>query len=314
MNPEEYRLAQDMLISDYEHTLLQKYGLEHLIEKIILKQSQLIEKNNHLEKRLSNVNEDLNNAREAQMNLLPRDIPEIDALEFRARFFPSQYVSGDTYNIMRLDEIHVGLYQIDISGHGVSSALFSVSLSQMLNTTGANTLLKSHLDKPPYYRIHEPDEVMSRLNDENFFDRYGFYLTMVYMLINVQTGEVRYARAGHNAPIIQRRDGSVESDPRGGLPIGWDFSRDDPVIKTKLCPGDRLFIYSDGVCEAAGAVNNEWFGQERLIDVIKKEARKPVDDVLDSTIRAIADHTKRTTFDDDVSILAVTYKGPGRKN
>ncbi len=309
MNAEEYRLAQDMLISEYEQSLLQKYGLEHLIEKIFLRQSQLIEKNHHLEKRLTSVDEELNNAREAQMNLLPRDIPEIDALEFRARFFPSRYVSGDTYNIMRLDETHVGLYQIDISGHGVSSALFSVSLSQMLNANGSNTLLKSRMDKAPYYRIHEPDEVIALLNEENFFDRYGFYLTMVYMLINVQTGEVRYARAGHNAPVIQRCDGSVESDPRGGLPIGWDFSRNDPVIKTRLSPGDRLFIYSDGVCEAAGGHTKEWFGQERLMEVIRREAQMTADEALDSIIRALADHTKRTTFDDDVSLLAVTFKG-----
>ncbi|HHM02964.1 MAG TPA: hypothetical protein ENJ15_08100 [Caldithrix abyssi] len=309
MNAEEYRLAQDMLISEYEQSLLQKYGLEHLIEKIFLRQSQLIEKNHHLEKRLTSVDEELNNAREAQMNLLPRDIPEIDALEFRARFFPSRYVSGDTYNIMRLDETHVGLYQIDISGHGVSSALFSVSLSQMLNANGSNTLLKSRMNKAPYYRIHEPDEVIALLNEENFFDRYGFYLTMVYMLINVQTGEVRYARAGHNAPVIQRCDGSVESDSRGGLPIGWDFTRNDPVIKTRLSPGDRLFIYSDGVCEAAGGRTNEWFGQERLMEVIRREAQMTADETLDSIIRALADHTKRTTFDDDVSLLAVTFKG-----
>ena len=308
MKSEEYRLMQDMLISEYEQSLLQKYGLEHLLEKMILRQTQLLEKNLLLEKRLSMVDQELNQALEAQMNLLPRDIPELDAVEFRARFFPSRYISGDTYNVMRLDETHVALYQIDISGHGVSSALFSVSLSQMLNATGAQSLLKTHTGAPPFYRIRSADEVIALLNEENFFDRYGFYLTMIYMLIDIETGHMSYVRAGHNAPIIQKADGRIIVDERGGLPLGWDFKRNDPVIEMALQPGDRIIMYSDGVCEAVNP-DGELFGREKLMEIIKQHRMRPSDDVLDETIRALTAHTRQTCFDDDVSLLAVTFKG-----
>lgn len=311
MNSEEYRLAQDMLISEYEQSLLQKYGLEHLLDKLILRQTQLMEKNQLLEQRLSMVDEELNHAREAQMNLLPRDIPDLDAIEFRARFFPSQYVSGDTYNVIRLDETRVAVYQIDISGHGVSSALFSVSLSHMLNASGSHNLLKSHMNRPPFYRIHEPDEVIRLLNEENFFDRYGFYLTMIYMLIDVESGMMRYSRAGHNPPIIQKADGSIIVDERGGLPLGWDFGRTDPVIEHRLQPGDRIFMYSDGICEAS-APDGALFGRERLTEIIRQHAETTSDETLDASIRALTAHTRRTRFEDDVSLLAVMFKGTHR--
>jgi sigma-B regulation protein RsbU (phosphoserine phosphatase) len=309
MNREEYMVAMNTLFSSYERQEIHKYGLDHILDKIIYQHGDIIEKNHQLEKQLDTIYDDLNNANMAQTNLLPKKIDFAKELDFAARFIPSQYVSGDTYNVFRLDEDHIGLYQIDISGHGVAAALFSVSLSQMLNANiSSKNLLKTVLSEKPFYKINSPAKVFALLNDENFFDRYQIFFTMIYMIINIRTGEVEFSRAGHNPPIILRTDGAIEQTTEGGLPIGWDFERKDPVIKTKLNKGDKLFLYSDGICEAR---NNKktWYGNQHLCDVLKKNISNTLDETLNDTIRELSQFTGSIRFEDDISILGLAYLG-----
>jgi phosphoserine phosphatase RsbU/P len=309
MDREEYLITRDMLFSDYEHEILIKYGLESLLDKIIYQHGELLEKNALLEKKLDTVYQDLSSANVAQTNLLPKKISFTTELDFAARFIPSQYVSGDTYNVFRLDEDHVGVYQIDISGHGVAAALFSVSLSQMLNANVANkNLLKTVLKQPPFYKINSPAKVISLLNDENFFENYEIYFTMIYMIINTRTGEMQFSRAGHNPPIILRKDGTIEQPDAGGIPIGWDFSRNDPIIKMQLDKGDRIFLFSDGICEARNP-QKEWYGDERLSSVLKTNITSSLDETLNDTIRKLSHFTGNLKFEDDISIIGMTYLG-----
>ncbi len=309
MDHQEYMLAMDTLFTSYERDEINKYGLAHILDKIIYQHGELIEKNYQLEQQLDSVYKDLNNANLAQTNLLPKKIDFTSTLDFAARFIPSQYVSGDTYNVFRLDEDHVGLYQIDISGHGVAAALFSVSLSQMLNANiSSKNLLKTVLEEKPFYKINSPAKVISLLNEENFFDRYQIFFTMIYMIINIKTGDIEFSRAGHNPPIILRGDGAVEQTKEGGLPIGWDFERNDPIIRSRLRKGDRLFLYSDGICEARNK-DNTWFGDKRLSNVLKKNINNSLDETLNDTIRKLSYFTGSIKFDDDISILGLTFLG-----
>lgn len=300
---------KDMLVSDYERKVLEKYGLGPLLDKLIFRQVQLEERNFALEAKLQAVDHDLSNAREAQMNLLPKKIDHVEEIEFSARFFPSAYVSGDTYNVFRLDENRIGAYQLDISGHGVAAALFSVSLSQMLNANVTqNNFLKTTLRKAPYYHINTPSEVFALLDKQSFFERYGFYFTMMYMILNIRTGELQFSRAGHHPPIILRVNGHMEIPQEGGLPLGWNFSRTDPIVRTQLNAGDRIFMFSDGLIEATNK-HEEWFGQDRLSAVFKNNLMSTLDKTLDTTISELASFTHRTTFEDDISLLGITFLG-----
>ncbi len=309
MNREEYMFAMDALFTSYECDEIHKYGLEHILDKIVFQHGKLIERNYQLEKQLDTIYEDLTNANLAQANLLPTKIDFASELDFAARFIPSQYVSGDTYNVFRLDEDHIGLYQIDISGHGVAAALFSVSLSQMLNANiSSKNLLKTVLKEPPFYKINSPAKVIALLNDENFFERYQIFFTMIYMCINIRTGKVEFSRAGHNPPIILRSDGSIEQPKKGGLPIGWDFERDDPIVELTLEKGDRLFLYSDGICEARDK-HKTWFGNKHLTKVLKNNISNSLDETLNDTIREVSQFIGSIRFEDDISILGLTYLG-----
>lgn len=309
MNSEEYLLAKDTLLTEYEQRSLTKYGLDHIVDKLLYHHTKLIKRNELLESKLDAVHQDLNSANIAQANLLPKKITFTNELDFAARFIPSQYISGDTYNIFRLDEDHVGLYQIDVSGHGVTAALFSVSLSQMLNINRANNnLLKTSLKKPPYYKINSPEKVVSLLHEEQFFAKHEIYFTMIYMIINLKTGELEYIRAGHNPPVILRKNGVIDQPQGGGLPIGWDFDRDDPLIKIQLRKGDRIFLFSDGILEAQN-IDKNFFGEERLFNVLKSNLINDLDTTLNDSIIHLSQFTGSLKFEDDISILGVTYLG-----
>jgi len=295
-------------LSKADIELIKKHKLTHILDKIKEQQNLLEEHEQQLENALSKLEKDLEAAREAQISLLPKGLIGVPQIEFKAKFFPSQFVSGDIYNVFRLDEKNIGLYHIDISGHGVPAALFSVSLSQMLNTTiSRKNLLKVPVTEPPYYRINPPDKVIGILNEDQSFDKYGIYFTMIYMIINLETNTMRYTRAGHNPPLIIRQDGTVEIHEEGGFPVGWSFAREDPVLSIKLKPGDRVFMYSDGITEAVDE-KNRLFTDKRLIKVLRETKDRPLDRSLDEVIRTLRAYTKQEGFDDDVSIIGLAWE------
>ena len=295
-------------LSYQEVELLEKYKLTYLLDKIQEQQHQLAEHEKQLEKALSKIEKDLNAAREAQMNLLPKELLGVPQIEFKARFHPSLYVSGDTYNVFRLDENHIGVYHIDIAGHGVPAALFSVSLSQLLNTNiSRKNLLKVPVTEPPYYKINPPNKVIEMLNEDHSFERNGIYFTMLYMIIDMRENKVTYTRAGHNPPILIRKNGKVEMYDEGGFPVGWDFPRNDSVVELSVSSGDRLFMYSDGITEATDA-GEHLFGNERLVQILSEEKDSTLDQTLDKVITRLREFTGKVAFQDDVSILGLAWK------
>ncbi len=282
--------------------------LTEILEKIREQQDQLQKQKQQIQAALTKIEHDLEAAREAQMNLLPKELIGVDEVEFRARFIPSQYVSGDIYNVFRLDEHHMGAYHIDISGHGVPAALFSVSLSQMLNTNiSSRNLLKIPASEPPYYKINAPDAVFSMLDEEHSFEQYDIFFTMVYMVINLKTRVVRYSRAGHNPPVILRSSGEVLIPEEGGLPIGWGLPREDNVCELTLEPGDRIYLYSDGITEAFNK-DEDIFGQERLVSLLRENRDVPLEKGLDMLLDELRKYTGNQQFEDDISIIGLSWK------
>jgi len=299
---------QNLGLTSHDVALLEQYHLTYLLDKIQDQQHQLAEHERHLEKALTKIEKDLNAAREAQMNLLPKELIGVPHLEFKAQFFPSMYVSGDTYNVFRLDEHHIGVYHIDIAGHGVPAALFSVSLSQILNTNiSKRNLLKVPVNEPPFYKINPPNKVIEMLNDDHNFEQNGIYFTMLYMIINTQNNHVTYTRAGHNPPLIIRKDGSVEMFEEGGFPVGWNFPREDGTVEFDVQAGDRVFMFSDGVTEAVNTAD-QMFGLERLKQILTETRQTELEHSLRKIIEELEKFVGGNQFEDDVSILGLAWK------
>jgi phosphoserine phosphatase RsbU/P len=295
-------------LSEKDVATLQKYGLSNILHKIKEQQHALEHQKEALELALERIEKNLKAAREAQMSLLPKDVIGIPNVEFRARFYPSQYVSGDIYNVFRLDEGNFGVYHIDVSGHGVPAALFSVSLSQMLNTNvSKRNILKVPIPDPPYYKINSPDKVIAMLDEDRSFEKHGLYFTMIYMIVDIRNKKIQFTRAGHNYPIIIRSNKEIEIFKAGSIPIGWDLPRNDEVVKVSINSGDRVFLYSDGIHEATNK-QRKMFTLKRLCDTLKNSSGLSLDNSLDNLISELRQFIGQDNFEDDVSILGITLK------
>lgn len=299
---------QGLGLSDSDIETLKKHGLSNLLDKIKEQHHQLEQQKEKLQTALSKIEKDLAVARDAQMSLLPKDLIGIPNIEFSARFYPSEYVSGDIYNIFRLDETHFGVYHIDVSGHGVPAALFSVSLSQMLNTNvSKRNILKVPVTEPPFYKINPPDKVIALLDEDRSFERYGLYFTMIYMIVDTQERTIQFTRAGHNYPIVLRADKSIEIHKAGSIPLGWDLPRYDEVVTLKMNKGDRVFLYSDGIHEATNP-KRKMFTLKRLTDSLANSSKLSLDQSLDQLIVELRNFIGSNNFEDDVSILGLSWK------
>jgi sigma-B regulation protein RsbU (phosphoserine phosphatase) len=165
-------------------------------------------------------------------------------------FLPAEWVSGDIYNIVRIDEQHIGFYIADVVGHGVPAALLTIFVKQAL-------VMRETIENN--YRIFAPAEVMDKLNSRMAAQKLSGYqfATCCYCLLNLKTLQLTYARAGHPYPILIRRgEKPRQLEIRGSL-LGV-FEQSEYVQETiQLQRGDRLLLYSDGAEPFVGGVDEQ---------------------------------------------------------
>lgn len=262
---------------------------------------EVIEKQKHLDN-------DLKVAAGIQQSLLPsRKVPENSHLKWAWRFKPCQEIGGDIFNILRLDETHLAVYMLDVSGHGVASALVTVSASQMLQPH-TNTLVRHGSGKGSRNEMIGPVDVVKQLDHEYPMERFDKYFTLVYLLIDTEKGLLRYCNAGHPPPILFRADGIVEKLEKGGPMIGLQGALPFEEGKIALTSGDRIILYTDGVVEYEKA-NLDFYGEERFRAVITKSAELPIEAFLDAIMEDLTTFGEGAPPRDDVSLLAFEYKG-----
>ncbi|MCJ7543421.1 MAG: PP2C family protein-serine/threonine phosphatase [Phycisphaerae bacterium] len=189
---------------------------------------------------LAELDEQLRLAGRLQQDFLPRRMPEVGPLRFAALYHPAGWVSGDLYDVSRLDETHVGFYIADAVGHGMPAALLTMFIKKALQTKR----IFGHA-----YRIVPPDASLAELNadicDQNLPSCQ--FCTAVYGVVDVSTLTLTFARAGHPEPILIRADGSpVRLSSPGGL-LGVLPDATFPLHHVRLAPGDRLVLYTDGL-------------------------------------------------------------------
>lgn len=189
------------------------------------------------------MDEELRLAAQLQREFLPAKLPSINGVEFRVLFRPASYVSGDIYDVLRLDENHIGFFLADAVGHGVPAALMTMYIKRSLHTKEVDA------DSPRGYRIVPPDEALSRLNHDMVAQQSGSkirFATACYGVINCKTLEMSVARAGHPFPLLLGQDGSTKwFEPEGAM-LGVFPEEVYEVATHKLQDGDRLLLYSDG--------------------------------------------------------------------
>jgi len=199
----------------------------------------------------------------------------------------------------------IGMYILDVSGHGVASALLSVSLSRLLTPPPdpASILVRAATgsDQP---RITPPAEVAAHLNRLFPFDVATEQLTTLILgVLNTASGKFRYVSAGHPAPIHVPGNGDPNFLESEGNPIGLtDEPYEERVVHLK--PADRLYLYSDGLAEAMNPVG-ELFGNSRLLDAVARGSDQSLPDSVKSVLDEIARWRGAEKPQDDISLLAV---------
>ena len=179
-------------------------------------------------------------ASQVQREFLPDSLPRFGPVHFSALFRPVDYVSGDIYDVRRLDEDHVGIALADATGHGMPAALLTVYIKRALRGKEIEN---------GSYRILSPDDVLERLN-EDIMDAHLTecpFVAAVYGVFNIRTYELTLARGGAPFPLLRRRDGEVQVITSSGAIVGVLPENRFEVRRIQMQPGDSLIVYSDGL-------------------------------------------------------------------
>ena len=243
---------------------------------------------------------DLALASDVQQMLLPRFMPAVPGLDIDARYLAAQKVSGDLYDVFKLGFDRVGVAVADVSGKGISASL----LMAICRTT-LRQIAPLHTS---------PARVLAELNRTLASDMVeGMYITMTYAVVDAGRNLVTVARAGHELPLLSRRDalaGQFISEFIGseGMPIGLvDAEFFDAAIEDKtleFTPGSTLVLYTDGLTEAPN-VDGKEFGGTRLADALRSAHGVSAKEINDAILSTIEHFTENTAIRDDYTILTV---------
>jgi serine phosphatase RsbU (regulator of sigma subunit) len=274
-------------------------------------QQRLVEAKEVAERASERMRLDLEAASRVQAALLPSRPPDHERGRFAWVYRPSAELGGDLLSVFRLDERRIGMYVLDVSGHGVQAALLSVAVARSLSPRPdrSSVVIRAGEDGAPD-EIVGPADVARLLNRLYPFESSTRqYMTMVYAVLDEVDVTCRYVCAGHPGPIHVRADGRAVSCEAPALPIGVMPDTDYQETTIRLASGERLYFYSDGVVEEVSR-GGEQFGParlEKLVAATRRETlQRSVQNVLDAVITWRGDGRLR----DDVSILAAEVLAP----
>jgi len=257
------------------------------------------------------IDRDLMQARKIQQSMVPELTRQFGASRVSLLLKPCGHIGGDLVGMFSPGLGTVGFYSVDVSGHGITSALMTARLGGYLSSShfGQNLAMKQY---NYHYRLIPPEQVASLLNARLIADP-GIeeYFTMAYAVVDLHNGALKMVQAGHPHPLILRRDGSAEYIGEGGLPVGLVPEAPYQQFEAKLEIGDRLLLYSDGFTECRLA-NGKMLEPEGLIELVGKcrpgqTGQEFLDDLFWNLTQVMS---SEYGLEDDVSAALFEYHSP----
>lgn len=249
-----------------------------------------------LNRYMQRMDEEMRLAARLQRDFLPKQLPQLGRIRFHTLFRPAGYVSGDLYDIMRLDEAHVGFYMADAVGHGLPAALLTMFIKNALVTKQIG---------PEGYRLVPPSQTMARLNEALLSQNlsHATFATAIYGYVNVESRQVCLARGGHPNPVLLRRDGEVRHLESDGALLGIFPDERFTDCSVELSPGDRLLVFTDGV-EVAFS-ETEQVDPTHWLTELGSRRHLGAEALLESFAQRIDQNTGSLAPRDDLTMIAI---------
>jgi sigma-B regulation protein RsbU (phosphoserine phosphatase) len=242
----------------------------------------------------AHLKQDMDFAREVQRALLPPAEHVCEGLELAGVTVPCREIGGDFFDYFDVPGGHLGIALADVTGHGASAALLAAKVQGILSSVAAAQASAAAA-------VHELNAALTRRAVPRRF------ATLAYVILACD-GRLLSCNAGHNPPLVLRADGAVSTLEKGGLLLGqfdWATFEEETV---GLAPGDTLLMYSDGLVEAADAAG-EQFGETRLLECLAAAPGLSPNAILERLLRAVSDFTGSTVQADDITVVAVRFRG-----
>jgi sigma-B regulation protein RsbU (phosphoserine phosphatase) len=241
------------------------------------------------------IDHDLSLARQIQADLLPNELPEVPGIELAAFNQPAKEIGGDYYDVIALDEKHLGIAIADVSGKSIGGAMVMSVCRSVLRAQAPGILSPAAL-------LRSINRVLSADIAEDMF------ITMLYMVLDLETRTLTLARAGHEEALVVRADRTLDLTGSGGTAIGLldpdTFDRLIGEISIILKPGDTVVAYTDGITEAMNAAREEW-GMQALQDTCAHAAAGGAHVLLNNVRQRLQRFVGDRPQYDDMTLLAL---------
>jgi sigma-B regulation protein RsbU (phosphoserine phosphatase) len=246
---------------------------------------------------LVSIQNDLNISRDIQQAILPKKFPPFpneQNFDIYASMVAAKEVGGDFYDFFLIDKHRLGFVIGDVSGKGISAALFMAVSRTLIRATG----LKGD-------SVSECMEYVNNLLCKESVS--SMFVTVFYGILNTQTGEVDYVNAGHNPPYLLSEEGISKVEMTDGLALGVldDFSFESKTLQLKK--GDQLLLYTDGVIEAFN-LENKAYGEENFENFLKENLSNPVETIIKKSFADVNEFVDGAPQSDDITLLGLTFK------
>ena len=241
------------------------------------------------------IDKELEYAKQIQLSALPTNFPEGDDYRIYAQMIAAKEVGGDFYDFYKLNDNTVAFLAADVSGKGIPAAMFMMT---------AKTIIKDLAEGGM-----EVNDIFTKANDklcEN--NEADMFVTAWMGILDLRTGNMKYANAGHNPPLLKRADGSFEYlRSRAGFVLAGIEGFRYRVNELQLNPGDRLFLYTDGVPEATN-VDSQLYGEDRLLSFMNQNTAVAATELLPALKADIDTFVGEAPQFDDITMLMFDYK------
>ncbi|MGB0714773.1 MAG: PP2C family protein-serine/threonine phosphatase [Phycisphaerae bacterium] len=264
-----------------------------------------VDRMDRLGKRLSDhfreVDQEMQLASRLQRDFLPNVDQPIENLKFGSVYRPATWVSGDIYDVFRIDEVHTGFYVADAVGHGVAASLLTMFIKR--------SFVSKELCEGGY-RVVEPGETLALLN-QNLAEQQlpnCQFVTASYCVFNHQTNELSFARGGHPFPLLMRKSGQVEELKSNGGLLGLFPDETFELGRVQLEPGDKVLLYTDGVELAFQSRREGLPDTSAYLERFHEVASMPLQEMLSLLQHDLDEERGSLNPHDDITLVGVELR------